>query len=158
MIDSPEKSPHSPLRLIAIALVSAMVFAAIMVPLHRVLHAPSTMALQAQVAEQQVRAAEAAHATQAAVARQEDQQLKFQDDDLLKPAAHAHTDHSPFGHQAGKDCENWNAVFGADSLATKPLGVIGPDAALTHKIAPPRDAQYTRLSATQNLARGPPRC
>jgi hypothetical protein len=158
MTGNTEKSPLSPLRLIAIALVSAMAFAAIMVPLHKVLHAPPSLALQAQAAEQQARTAESAHTTQEAIARQEAQQLKFQDGDLLKPAAHTHTDHSPFGHQAGKDCDNWNAVFGAESLATQPLGVIGPDASLAHKITPPRDVQYARLSATQNLARGPPRC
>lgn len=159
MIDSAEKSPRSPLRLFAIALISALAFTAIMVPLHRVLHTPQLQTRHAAVAEQQVRMAEAAQAaTHEASARQEARQLKLHNDDFLKPAANAHAEHSPFGHQAGKDCENWNAVFGADTIATQPLGVIGPDAALSQRITPPRDAQYARLSATQNLARAPPRC
>ena len=155
MTDSTEKSPHSPLRLFAIALMSAVAFSAVMVPLHRVLHAPAQISQHAQAVEQKTRAAESsqrAHVWQAA------QSFEIENSTPLTSAAHSHADQSPLGHTAGKDCDNWNAVFGADSLATQPLGVIGPDAALSQKISPPRDAAYARLSASPYPARAPPRC
>jgi hypothetical protein len=158
MSTSTDKPPLSPTRLVAIALMSALSFAAVVVPLHRVLHAPVVVAQRAQSVEQNTRAAEAAPPTPKAVAGQEAGQFALQDDTAHQAGHHPHAGHSPFGHTAGKECDNWNAVFGADSFVTQPLGVIGPDAALTQKITPPRDTQYARLYATQNLARAPPRC
>ena len=60
-------------------------------------------------------------------------------DDFLKPAANAHAEHSPLRHQAGKDWRKTGTpFFGADTIATQPLGVIGPDAALSQRITAAR--------------------
>ncbi|MBL8519706.1 MAG: hypothetical protein JNK75_03455 [Betaproteobacteria bacterium] len=142
------KPPLSPARLIAAVLAVAVAFAALLVPLHRAFHAEAAHgAPSASGAMQQLRIARAQTADTAAVAPPQD---------WATDAAQA-ADRDPFGHPAGQDCQSWHAVFGADSLTPQPLGIIGTDAVLVQKIAPPRDARYARLSASLHLARGPPR-
>ena len=158
MLETTDKSPFSPLRLVAIALISALAFAAIMVPLHRVLHAPPLLEQKSLVSAQQAQAAASEQATRDALTRQETGTFSLQDDGTHQQVSHQHATPSPFGHQAGPDCDNWNAVFGADTISSQPLGMLGPDAVTAQRVLPPRESRYTRLSATQNLARGPPRC
>jgi hypothetical protein len=158
MLDSTDKLPFSPLRLVAIALISAMAFAAVMVPLHRVLHAPPLLEQKSLVSAQQAQAAASEQATRDALTRQETGTFSLQDNIAHQQVSHEHTSPSPFGHQAGQECDNWNAVFGADTLSSQSFGTLGPDAVTARRIAPIRETPYTRLSSSPHLARGPPRC
>ncbi|HEX4857774.1 MAG TPA: hypothetical protein VFV17_02070 [Usitatibacteraceae bacterium] len=150
---SPESGTLSFSRAVALALLGALLFAAAMVPLHRVLHAPGNEAsapAKAAAGLAQVRHAKVLEAEEVSRA------LEWGSaDPALQTVASTPVESSPFGHTSGKDCDDWEAVFAAERQTGMPYGVIGVDAS-AQRVSPAPASRYSRASNHRYLARAPP--
>ncbi len=152
------QSPRlSPVRLVALALVAALVFAALLVPLHRVMHLPVKGGLALRALDRDARLVPA-HAAHRGIVQMPGHLVAPPGTQAISAWNAGDTDRGPFDHHTVSDCDSWNAVFGADASQGQPAGMLGGDVLAGQRPEFLRDVAFARIVAGSHLARGPPRC